>query len=240
MRTLLLVTCLWLATSPLHGKIVFHSNRDGNFNIHMDWHGDFEIYTMKSDGSSQTRLTFNGTDDFSPAWSPNGKQIVFKSYRNGDQRPEIYVMDADGSNQLRLTHHPGWDVDPDWSPDGNQIAFSSDRHGDPNKFGIFVMDTDGSNVRHVRDFGRSPKWSPDGKWILFRNGDIYAIRPDGTDLWRVLEQKPDIVIHLGGWSPDRKRIVYKETLHNSVNNTTIFMATLHFAGRLKVIGRTPG
>ncbi len=94
MRMTILGACLWLATSPLWGKIVFYSKRDGNL----------EIYTMNSDGSNQTRLTFNNVSDSSPTWSPNGRQIAFESYRDDDR--EIYIMDADGKNQRRLTHHP--------------------------------------------------------------------------------------------------------------------------------------
>ena len=52
-RTLILMASLWLVTSPLWGKIVFHSNRDGNW----------EIYTMNSHGTNQTRLTFNEVGD---------------------------------------------------------------------------------------------------------------------------------------------------------------------------------
>ena len=96
MRIAILVACLWLATSPLWGKIVFYSFRDGNT----------EIYTMDSDGTNQTRLTFNEVSDAAPAWSPNGQQIVFRSYRDGERNAEIYVMDADGKNQRRLTTPP--------------------------------------------------------------------------------------------------------------------------------------
>ena len=231
MRIIILVASLWLATSPLHGKIVFYSNRDGNN----------EIYTMNSDGTNQTRLTFNKVSDIRPAWSPNGQQIVFESYRDDDQRTEIYMMDADGSNQRRLTHYPGWDADPDWSPDGSQIAFSSDRNGGPSRGNIFVMDTDGSNVRQVTDafFAQRPKWSPDGEWILYMEGEIFAIRPDGTDLWQVSEPKPDTVMNLGGWSPDGKQILYVEAKNSSVNATTPIIATLHPADPQRVFKRMP-
>lgn len=186
MRIVMLVTSLWLVTSPLQAKIVFYSHRDGNW----------EIYTMNSDGSNQTRLTFNEAADSAPAWSPNGRQIAFDSNRDGND--EVYVMDADGKNQRRLTHHSGVDGYPYWSPDGSQIAFDSNRGAKPReqKFEIYVMDADGSNVKQVTDvgFASRPRWSPDGQWILFeapvegiinQGRQIYAIRPDGTDLWQV-------------------------------------------------------
>ena len=230
MRIVMLVAC-WvvsilltsdLATSPLWGKIVFHSDRDGNR----------EIYTMNSDGSNITRLTFNKADDVMPTWSPNGQQIAFDSNRDGND--EIYVMNADGTNQRRLTHNPGWDVDPDWSPDGSQIVFMSDRHGGTGlPLNIFVMDADGGNVRQVTDvfLAQQPKWSPDGEWILFMEGEIFAIRPDGTDLWQVSVPKPDTAMRLGGWSPDGKQILYVEAIDSSVNAATPIIATLAPNGR---------
>jgi WD40 repeat protein len=57
------------AWSPDGTKIAFGSNGDGNL----------EIYTMNADGTSPTRLTNNGTSDFSPAWGrvahKNGAQF---------------------------------------------------------------------------------------------------------------------------------------------------------------------
>ena len=196
MRIVILMACLWLATPPLWGKTVFYFDRDANY----------EIYTMNADGSNQTRLAFNQAGDFAPAWSPNGRQIVFASFRDDEHLAEIYVMDTDGSNQRRLTHPHGWDGDPDWSPDGSQIAFNSDRNSGRADLNIFVMDADGGNVRQVTDtlVAQRPKWSPDGEWILFMEDDVFAIRPDGTALWRVSEPKPDTGSYLGGWSAGGK------------------------------------
>ena len=234
MRTLILVASLWLATSPLYGKIVFYSHRDGNT----------EVYTMNSDGSNQTRLTFNEESDSSPVWSPNGQQIAFNSKRDGNL--EIYVMDADGSNQRNLTHHPASDRFPYWSPDGGQIAFRSNRNADENhRLNIFVMDADGSNVKQITrfEFATNPQWSPDGKQILFeasidQGRQIYAIRPDGRGLWRVSEPKPNTGMLLGGWSPDGKKVVYVETVGFESDKSVAMIATLHPIGR-RVVKREP-
>ena len=58
-----------------------------------------------------------------PAWSPDGRTIVFVSWRDGNG--EVYAMDADGSGPRNLTQHPAKDVRPAWSPDGRRIAFVS-------------------------------------------------------------------------------------------------------------------
>ena len=224
MRMTILVACLWLVTSPLWGKIVFYSFRHGEENI--------EIYTMDSDGTNQTRLTFNEAIDAGPAWSPNGQQIVFKSERDGKRNTEVYVMNADGQNQRRLTRHPGIDSQPDWSPDGSQIAFTSDRGGD--HLNIFVMDTNGGNVRQVTrmEFASRPKWSPDGKRILFEavtdaGREVYMVDADGRNLWKVSFPNPRAGLFAYGWSPDGKRVLYNEAIGSGVNDTTLIIATLH-------------
>ena len=239
-RIVLLVANLWLVTSPLHAKIVFHSDRDGNH----------EIYTMNLDGSNQTRLTFNGASDSYPAWSPDGKQIVFVSDRDGND--EVYVMDADGSNLRNLTHHPASDSYPDWSPDGLQIAFSSTRVNDDGslRHNLFVMEVDGDNVNQVTGltFAAQPKWSPDGKWILFegiidlrglfdQKMEIYAIRPNGRELWRVAESKPRAWRLMGGWSPDGEQVVYTEIIDINVKASFQVIATLHPVWQKKVTKR---
>src|SRR3712207_7477177 len=59
-----------------NGKIVFSTNRDGNY----------EIYTMNTDRSGLQRLTNHPRDDTDPAFSSDGSQIAFVSDRDGDRK----------------------------------------------------------------------------------------------------------------------------------------------------------
>jgi Tol biopolymer transport system component len=100
-----------------------------------------------------------------PAWSPDGKRIVFASNRAG--MGELYTVLPDGSQEKRLTDDAYPDAEPRWSPDGSKIAFTSYRDG---KSAIYVMDEDGSNVTQVTtgaDADWSPTWSPDAQTIAF-------------------------------------------------------------------------
>ena len=58
------------------------------------------------------------------------------------------MMDADGQDVVRLTEHPGLDYAVEWSPDGRRLAFV---RVDEGRYGIWVMDRDGSDARLVID-----------------------------------------------------------------------------------------
>ena len=227
MRILFLVVSLWLVTSPLWGKIVFYSKRDGNL----------EIYRMDSDGGNPIRLTFNEAADRWPTWSPNGQQIAFHSYRDGNA--EVYVMDADGSNPRNLTRHPAFDVRPQWHPDGKRIAFI--RGEDIGR--IYTIDLNGNNLQLVTeaDFIGDLKWSPDGKRIAFEasiaqeGGEIYVVNANGRSRWLVSKSVPRSTMRLGGWSPDGKKILYTvitaPLAHGVAHQYSMVIATLHRSKR---------
>jgi len=114
--------------------------------------GCADIFSVRPDGSGLVRLT-RGRDSFDPAFSSDGRRLVFASERGGRVgAPELHAMNADGTGLRRLTRTAGGhdvlgdDGTPSYSPDGARIAFTS--NGGRNNE-IYVMDADGSDRRRL-------------------------------------------------------------------------------------------
>ncbi len=162
-----------------------------------------EVYAMNADGSYQTRLTNNGWQELSPAWSPDGTKIAFVRL---DSNYRIYVMNADGSNQTQLTNYALGDYVPAWSPDSTKIAFG---HGSGNS-AVYVMNADGSNQTQLTPDGQNPTWSPDGTKIAFGYigvGGIWAMNANGSNQTQLTTDGED-----PAWSSDGTRIAFVRRL----------------------------
>ncbi len=172
-----------------------------------------DIYVMRRDGTALHRLTTTLGDDSHPHWSADGKRIFFNSPRAtpdptadwGQQWHDIYSMAADGSDVRRHTDCRTVCTFPVPSPDGRFIAhrkiidspgLSWDLEPGARNSEVFVTAIDGSatlNVSNNGAFDGWPMWSPTGRWLVFSSnhdkvantGQIYAVRPDGTDLRRL-------------------------------------------------------
>ncbi|HWA92164.1 MAG TPA: CehA/McbA family metallohydrolase [Rhizomicrobium sp.] len=93
-----------------------------------------------------------------PAWSPDGKRILFSSY-NGRQSNQLWIVTADGRDYpLPLTYGDDDKTRPRWSPDGSRIAFVTNAGKNT---GIVIQDTIGgaqhrlviAERRHKRAMG---------------------------------------------------------------------------------------
>ncbi|MFC1505867.1 hypothetical protein ACFLQ6_02235 [Thermoproteota archaeon] len=89
---------------------------------------NYGVWVMNSDGTDQTRLTFDNFGDRSPRFSPDSQRIVYWSTAFANQ-PDIWIINVDGSGKTRLTTSLYQDVYPSWSHDGKKIIFESDRAG---------------------------------------------------------------------------------------------------------------
>ena len=89
--------------------------------------GDYDIYTIKPDGTSLKRITHSYGNDAHQAWSPDGEQIVVASSRMGFKdegvytdapQPygELFVMRFDGTDVRQLTDNQWEDGTPAWQP----------------------------------------------------------------------------------------------------------------------------
>lgn len=145
--------------------------------------GKEQIIVMNVDGTAQTAVTHNTTINLSPAWSPDGAELVYTSYMK--YFPELYLSMAKGHNKWsrpkRLTFNNTMNITPSYSPDGETIAFSSSMAGDPD---LHLINRKGQKVGQITTaFGIdiSPTWSPDGRYIAFaseRAGNLHLFVTD--------------------------------------------------------------
>ena len=188
--------------APKTGKVVFSSNRDGNW----------DIWTMNPDGSDPVNLTRDPAVDLHPAWSPTGEQILFTSFREEGKESSLYLMDADGNHIRKALDNWYSRAAATWAPDGKRIAVVRDGV-------LYIITLDDKLAVPVAETGlRSvgdPAWSPDGREIAF----IYLWRKQGYELRlldvQTLKQKV-ILAQLErypvksdpAWSPDGEQITF--------------------------------
>jgi Tol biopolymer transport system component/CubicO group peptidase (beta-lactamase class C family) len=135
--------------------------------------GQFDVFVMKADGSGQRRLTRDPSGESHPAWSPDGRKIVFERHGGSGAGGsswawyDVYVVNADGSGrptdltkEARPRPNRASRALPAWSPDGRMIAFLSSSDGN---YDVYVMNADGSgqtNVTRSRANESRFAWSP--------------------------------------------------------------------------------
>ena len=164
-----------LTPSYLHGW-----SPDGKWLVYTGGrNGEFDIYTIASDGSGAERNLTNskGLDD-GPEFSPDGRFIYFHSARSGTM--QLWRMNAAGGDPQQITSDEWNNWFPHISPDGQWIAFISfPKEVDPadhpyyKRVYLRLMPAAGGPAKVIAYvYGGQgtinvPSWSPDGRMLAF-------------------------------------------------------------------------
>ncbi len=223
-----------LNPTPPEVKAQAYSNRDRfktdrTSRYRWEFPDGMDIFKADLDGKGLVRLTNSNGYDAEGSYSPDGKQIVFTSFRDGDG--EIYIMDADGRNARRITKAPGYDGGPFFSPDGKRIIYRSDRRGD-DKLQIYINNLEGTAERALtsNDFVNwGPYFHPDSKHILYAtsrhghdNYELYMLDVDGGDEMRITYK--DGFDGLPVFSPDGKKLMWTSSGRTANKQSQLFIA----------------
>jgi Tol biopolymer transport system component len=194
-----------------------------------DWDGgkDYEIYTINPDGSGKTQLTHNNTDDLDPAYSPDGKKIVYVASDGNDS--EIYTIKVGGGDKFQVTNNDKYDFSPTYSPSGKKIAYEC---SDGNESVSADIEICTINVRGRGKFKVTnnytddyhPDYSPNGNRIVYEGfegseGDndsddastnIYTIKVGGGGKFNVTKSPKNASLWNAwpSYSPDGAKIAY--------------------------------
>lgn len=173
-----------------------------------------QIFLVNPDGGGLRRLTSPPGHSEAPAWSANGRRLLFA--RSDEETTQIYTVSVDGTDLKRLTAPPETHAEAAWSPDGHRIAFITRVAGVGR---VSLMTADGRDRRGLVGPAASasaPAWSPDGRLIAFlaqlggSGAELYLTRTDAGGIRKISTPATGVIPGVSEfvWLPDGQHIAY--------------------------------
>jgi Tol biopolymer transport system component len=117
------------------------------------------VYTLELPNGKPQRVTSGNAREFQPAWSPDGKQLVYVTWSS--EGGQLWKVSASGGTPQRLSKSAAVYSNPTWSPDGTRIVLLRGNAYDRENSGL--------------DFGQTQ--NADLVWIPAEGGDANLILP---------------------------------------------------------------
>lgn len=183
------------------GKLVFASDRDG----------DYEIYRATPDMRYVTQITSNTVNDYTPAGAPNGTKIAYSRYGVYPAGYSIRIYDNATASDTVFADLSGDDRAPAWSPNSRTIAWINYYE---EAYKLCKKNVDGTGYAEL-SLGAAdswkPTWSPDGTRIAFQRNvdgddDIFVAWADLSTFWPVTDN--NVADRYPVWSPQDNGVIY--------------------------------
>ncbi len=171
------------------------------------------VYLRDLVANTTRRMSFDIGVNLTPAFSPDGKSLVF-AY--GSDASDLWTVQLQGGEgPVRITVGRGSEnVQPTFSPDGRRIAFTSGRLGRPE---IYITDSDGANPQWLTTTGfgdqsyrSDPSWAPDGRSVAFQTqieGRFQVATINLRDR-SVKQHTIEGINEQPSWAPDGRHLVF--------------------------------
>ena len=188
--------------------------------------GRFDLYVQLIDGDQPLQLTRAEVDDYSPAWSPDGRRIAFlREFREaGKPRfSEVMIIPALGGQETKITqvhatreNGPYFNPGLSWSPDGKYLA-TAEKNPQEDRNGVILISMESGEKKRLSNpettfLHLEPVFSPDGRAVAYLEnryptvGRVRIVSLDSTND-RVLLERPGYMTDLD-WTPDGKSVVF--------------------------------
>ena len=209
------------AWSPDAKQVAFITNISGRNNL----------WLVSSESGWPVQLTVSNQRQVSPAWSSNGRWIVYASDHDGDEQWDIFLVSPANGQVTNLTNTPQIsEENPVWSPDGNSLAYMV-KPKESSTFEIEVMEVLTKKVSHLtnntpKELGNfGPIWSKDGKWIVYtqqnatgKDSNIFIASVADGKATNLTPHQGEHNFSANHISPDGKTILITSNAHNSYDN----------------------